>query len=117
MPVILKDETTGLDILYIDNSGNVGLGSIPNSGQSLTVQGQSLISASAQFEGSVLVAGSQAGYEGSIYVPAGGSASVAISTSQIPTVTSQSGQPQSVSTTSVVLGSTGTSGNVQYAIW
>jgi len=106
MPFQMRDETAGIDILYIDNSGNAGLGSIPNGGQYLTVQGQNFISTSAQLGDGVLVPGSQAGYEGVVSIPANSTANIAISASQSPTVTTTAATA-AISPTQVTLSNQG----------
>ncbi len=113
----MRDETAGQNILYIDNSGNAGLGSLPNSGEGITVHGNGLFSTSAALGNGVLVPGSQAGYEGIVAVPANSTASVAVSTAQIPNVTSTI-PTSAVSTTDVVFGNQNSfNDNSQYSIW
>jgi hypothetical protein len=86
MPFVMRDETAGINIVYIDNAGQLGLGSLPNSGQQITVQGNSLVSTSGNFACGGMPPGVQRAIEGSVSVPAGGSVTVAVSTSQPATV-------------------------------
>lgn len=113
----IKDETAGVNILYIDNSGQLGFGSLPNSGYAITIHGVSLVNVSGNFACGVMPAGAQAGYEGSVFAPGGGTATVSVVTSQIPTVTSTL-DPSSVTTTTVSFDNTGgPSATINYAIW
>lgn len=47
MAFVLKDETAGIDIMYVDNANQMGLGSLPVNGQALTVNSYGLISPEA----------------------------------------------------------------------
>ena len=114
MPFVMRDETAGRDLLYVDNAGQVGLGSLPNSGQALTVLGESVLSPDARFPDGMLRAGAPAAYRGVVSAPAGASVTVTISTVQNPTVTS-SINASSITTTAVTFPGTGTSNN--YSIW
>lgn len=49
MPFRFRDETAGRDLFYCDNAGQLGLGSLPNSDQALTVLGISVLDPSARF--------------------------------------------------------------------
>jgi hypothetical protein len=114
MPFKFRDETAGRDLLYIDNAGQLGLGSLPNSGQALTVLGISVLSPDARLQDGMLRAGAPAAYSGSVSAPVGTSATVAISTTQNPTVTSTV-NPDSITTTAVVFPGNGSS--TTYSIW
>jgi hypothetical protein len=114
MPFRFRDETAGRDLFYVDNAGQLGLGSLPNSGQALTVLGVSVLDPSARFADGMLRAGSPAAFTGSVSAPPGFSATVSINTTQIPTVTS-SVNATSISTSAVVFPGTGSSNN--YSIW
>lgn len=117
MPFQMRDETAGINIVYIDNAGQLGLGSLPNSGMALTVQGSNVISAAGNFGCGVLLAGSISGYEGAVFIPANSSSTVAIATAQLPTVTAGV-NTSAVSTSQVVLNNAGGGDStVQYAIW
>jgi hypothetical protein len=86
MPFEMRDETAGINILYVNNLGQMGLGSLPNSGQQLTVQGTNVISTAGNFACGAMPPGVQRAIEGSVSVPAGGSVAVAVSTAQPATV-------------------------------
>jgi hypothetical protein len=117
MPFRFRDETAGQDLIYIDNAGQLGLGSLPNSGQQITVRGIGVLDPAARFANGMLIPGAQSAYEGTIFVPGNGSASVSITVGQIPTVTASS--LSSGATTSQVTFSNGASGaqTVRYGIW
>jgi hypothetical protein len=114
MPFRFRDETAGRDLVYIDNAGQLGLGSLPNSGQALTVLGASVLDPSARFADGMLRAGSPAAFTGVVTTPVGGSVTVAITTAQNPTVTSTV-NAASVSTSQVTFPGTGSPNN--YSIW
>jgi hypothetical protein len=117
MPFQIKDETAGVVILYIDNSNQMGFGSLPNAAQQLTVQGRSLVSLGGGFGCGMLPPGGQAGLEGSVFVVAGGNATVFLTTAQLPTVTASLQSP-TVSTTQVVFNNSGGSDQTgNYAIF
>ena len=86
MPFRFRDETAGRDLLYVDNAGQLGLGSLPNSGQALTVNGQSIIDNSAQFAPSMFRPGGAVAIEGVVSVPPGGSTTILTNTGVVPTV-------------------------------
>jgi hypothetical protein len=117
MPFQIKDETAGRVLFYIDNAGQLGLGGLPNNGQQITVLGQSVLDSNARFPDGTLRPGVPAAYYGMISVPAGGSASVAVSTAQAPTVTST--LPASTVTTSNIVFPNSSSGAIDntYSIW
>lgn len=113
----IKDETAGVNILYIDNSNQMGFGSLPNAQQQLTVQGKSLVSLGGGFGCGMLPPGGQAGLEGSVFVAAGGDATVFLTTAQIPTVTAALQSP-TVDTSHVVFNNSGSSDQTSnYAIF
>jgi hypothetical protein len=117
MPFQIKDETAGVVLLYIDNSNQMGFGSLPNAQQQLTVQGRSLVSLGGGFGCGMLPPGGQAGLEGSVFVAAGGQATVFLTASQIPTVTASLQSP-TVNATQVVFNNSGSSGQTgNYAIY
>ncbi|WP_213805765.1 hypothetical protein [Granulicella sp. dw_53] len=117
MPFQLRDETGGFNVMYVDNANQMGLGSLPNGGVALTVQGNSLLSQSGNFGCGVLVAGSQAGYEGAVFAPANGTATVAISAAQQPTVTSSLPTLAADANNVVFNNAGGGAINALYAIW
>jgi hypothetical protein len=114
MPFVMRDETAGRDLLYVDNAGQLGLGSLPNSGQQLTVLGVSVLDPSARFADGMLRPGAPASFSGVVSAPAGGSVTVTISTTQNPTVTSTV-NASAITTTAVTFPGTGTANN--YSIW
>ena len=113
----MRDETAGIDIMYVNNSNQMGLGSLPVNGQAITVQGSGFLDPSGNLGSGVLTPGSQAGYEGS-FAPGTFSATVTISTSQQPTVSS-SIPPISVTTTAVSFLTPGgqVTTTITYSIW
>jgi hypothetical protein len=124
MPFQMRDETAGINILYVDNSNQMGLGSLPVNGQALTVQGNGFINQFGDLGSGVMGPGSQSGYEGSV-APGGFTAVVTISTVQQPVTTFPSaGQPgnsvtvSSITTTEVVFAlPSGYSTSITYSIW
>jgi hypothetical protein len=95
----------------------LGFGTLPTNGQLITVQGISLLSTAANFGCGTLVAGSQAGYEGVVVIPSHSEATVAVATTQLPTVTAST-PSTAVSTSSVTLENTNSVPiNANYAIW
>ncbi len=117
MPFQIKDETAGVNILYIDNSGQMGFGSLPNAAQQLTVQGTSLVSLGGGFGCGMMPPGGQNSLEGSVFVAAGGVATVFLTTAQIPTVTASLQSP-TVDTSHIVFSNPGSSGQtVTYSIF
>jgi hypothetical protein len=124
MPFQMRDETAGVNILYVDNSNQMGLGSLPVNGQALTVQGNGFISQFGDLGSGVMGPGSQSGYEGSV-APGGFTAVITISTVQQPITTFPSGglpgssiSATSITTTQVVLAlPSGYSSSVTYSIW
>lgn len=111
----LRDETDGIDIMYVDNANQMGLGSLPVNSQAIAVNGTGFISIDGDLGEGVIVPGSQSGYEG-LLTPGGGNAVVTISTAQQPTVTSTV-PPISITTQTVVFSTA--SGGIQtnYSIW
>jgi hypothetical protein len=117
MPFQMRDETASLNLFYIDNSGNLGLGSLPVAGKSLTVQGTSIINNFGGFSDSMFVPGSQASVAGALSIPAGGSITVSVAAGDLPTVTA-SLPPSQVTGTNVTFTNPNTSAElVQYALW
>lgn len=113
----IKDETSGQDILYVNDSNQMGLGALPVNGQALTIGGTGVLSPAAVFQGQLAVPGVPASMTGSIAIIPGTSASVSVVYIQIPTCTSS--QPATgVSTTSVVWTNTNTvTITVTYSLW
>lgn len=113
----IKDETSGQDLMYINDSNQVGLGALPVNGQALSIGGTGILSPAAIFTGELVVPGVPASMTGSIAIIPGTSASVGIVYIQIPTCTSS--QPATgVSTTSVVwTNSTTVTITVTYSLW
>lgn len=117
MPFQIKDETVGRVLFFIDNAGQLGLGGLPNNGQKITVLGESVLSNDARFQDGTLKPGVPAAYYGQLSIPAYGSANVAISTAQAPSVTST--YPASTVTSSSVTfaNSAGSDVTNTYSIW
>jgi hypothetical protein len=117
MPFQIKDETAGRVLFFIDNAGQLGLGSLPNNGQKITVLGASVLDSDARFADGTLKPGVPAAYYGQLSIPAYGSANVAISTAQAPSVTST--YPATIVTTSSVTfaNSAGSAVTNNYSIW
>jgi hypothetical protein len=117
MPFQMRDETAGVNILYVDNSNQMGLGSLPVNGQALTVQGNGFINQFGDLGSGVLGPGGQIGYEG-VFAPGAFSAVVTISTTQQPTVSSTI-PPISITTTQVAFLTPGNtvSSTINYSIW
>jgi hypothetical protein len=111
----LRDETAGIDIMYVNNANQMGLGSLPVNGQALGVNGSGFLSIDGDLGAGVMGPGSQAGYEG-LLTPSGGNAVVTISTAQIPTVTSTV-PPVSITTQTVVFSTAGGGITTNYSIW
>jgi hypothetical protein len=115
MPFQMRDETAGIDILYVNNANQMGLGSLPGNSQSLTVNGTGFVNEFGDLGDGLMGPGSQQGYEG--VVAAGGfTASITISTAQQPTVTSTTAT-QSITTTVVVFLTPSGTLSVTYSIW
>jgi len=114
----MKDETAGLDILYIDNSGNMGLGGLPTNSQAITIGANGVVSPLAIFTGPIAVAGVPINNTGQIIIGPGSSSSVTIEYILIPSV-SATQNPSNVSPTSVTWTnpSTGGSLTVTYGTW
>ena len=68
MAFVLKDETAGIDIMYVDNANQMGLGSLPVNGQALTIGGAGILSPAAVFQGRIAVPGVPAASTGSITI-------------------------------------------------
>jgi hypothetical protein len=96
----IMDLTSGVPILFIDNNGNMGLGSLPANSQSLTVNGTGFTNEFGDIGSGLLGPGSPNGMEGSA-TATGFTASITISTLQQPTVTA-SVPTQSITETVVV---------------
>ena len=114
----MRDETAGINILYIDNSNQMGLGSLPVNGQALTVTGNGFIDQFGDLGDGVMPPGTQSGYEGTV-APGGFNAVITISTAQQPVATIQGGvTATSITTTEVVLAfPSGFSSSITYSIW
>jgi hypothetical protein len=115
----MRDETAGVNILYVDNSNQMGLGSLPVNGQALTVQGNGFIDQYGDLGSGVMGPGTTSGYEGTI-APGGFTAVITISTAQQPIATYPSSgiTATSITTTQVVLAlPSGYSSSITYSIW
>jgi hypothetical protein len=118
MPFLLKDETAGVDVIYIDNSGHAGIMGSANAGQALSFQGIDVVSTDAMISPGLAGPGTPSPFAGTIVIPISGSVNVSYSVPQIPTVMSTT-DPSSVSTTAVTFtnSSTTSASSVTYKIW
>jgi hypothetical protein len=118
MPFLLKDETANVNVLYIDNLGQLGLMGSANSGQAFSFQGLGIITSGAYFATSLATAGSASSLTGTVVIPISSNGSVGYSVPQVPTVTSASA-PSNVSTTAAqwTNSSTNATLTVSYNIW
>jgi hypothetical protein len=115
MAFLLRDETAGVDVLYFDNTGQLGIMGTSNAGQALSFQGLGVINTDTMISPGLAGPGTPSPFAGTVVIPVGGSVSVNYTLPQIPTVNADS-DPSSVTTTSATF--TGTSGqNVTYKIW
>jgi hypothetical protein len=117
MPFQMRDETAGVNILYVDNANQMGLGSLPINGQALTVQGNGFINLFGDLGTGVMVPGSQDGYEGTL-TSGGFTAVVTIITTQQPIVTfpTTTVTTTEVTTTEIVF-ATPSGFLMSYSIW
>lgn len=114
MPFQMTDVTAGINILYIDNAGQLGLGSLPVNGQALTVQGNGFVNQEGNLGNGVLTPGGQYGFEG-IFTPGAYTATITISTTQQPIATSTAPITSLTTTTIAFLTTSGIS--VTYSAW
>lgn len=113
----MRDETSGSNLIYIDDSGCLGLGSLPNSGQAITVQGNSILNKSAQITATA-VAGFQRSIEGTVSVAGSGSATVAVTgASQQPALVSTMANDLATSTAVRFVNPSPYTSSAQYTIW
>jgi hypothetical protein len=113
----MRDETAGINIMYVDNANQMGLGSLPVNGQALTIDGSEFINAFGDLGAGSMGPGTQSGYEGSVS-PGGFTAVITISTNQQPIATFN-GQvvATSITTSEVVLALPSGVFSVTYSIW
>jgi hypothetical protein len=118
MPFLLKDETAGVDILYIDNTGKAGLLGSANAGQALSFQGLGLVNTDTTLAPGIAGPGTPSPLTGTVVIPINSTASVSYSVPQVPTVSSDS-TPDSVTTTSATFTNTSTTAaqSVGYKVW
>lgn len=118
MPFILRDETAGVDVIYIDNSGMIGIMGSANAAQAVSFANIGLISDDAWMAPGVAPAGSSSPLTGTVVIPINGSSGVFYNVPQVPSVTSDT-DPSSVTTTQTIW--TNPSGTatltVPYNIW
>ena len=113
----MKDETSGSNLIYIDDGGCLGLGSFPNSGQALTVQGNSILSQSARVTASA-VAGFQRSIEGVVSVAGSGTATVSVTgASQQPALVATMANDLATSTAVRFVNPSPYTSSAQYSIW
>jgi hypothetical protein len=118
MPFVMKDETANVFILYIDNSGLIGLMGSANSGQALAFAGVGVITSGAYMANGIAKPGSPSPLTGTIVIPVNSNGSVTYSVPQMPTVAADT-DPVSVSTTAVTFNnpSTTSSATYKYKVW
>jgi hypothetical protein len=118
MPFVMKDETAGVFILYIDNGGLIGLMGSANAGQALAFAGVGVITSGAYMANGIAKPGSPSALTGTIVIPVNSSGSVTYSVTQIPTVNADV-DPDSVTTTAATFTnpSTTASASYNYKIW
>lgn len=118
MPFILKDETAGVNVIYIDDSGNLGIMGSANAGQMLSFAGLGLVTSSSYVSNGVATPGTASPLAGTIVIPvSAGQGTVSYSLAQTPSVTSDPA-PSSVSNSSTVWqNTTGSDITVNYNIW
>jgi hypothetical protein len=114
----MRDETAGVDIIYIDNAGQIGLLGSANAGQALAFAGFGVISGTYFLANSIAGPGSPSPLAGTIVIPISSSATVGYSLPQIPTVNASS-DPTSVTTAGATFTNTSTTGTqtITYKIW
>ncbi len=117
MPFQMRDVTGGFNVFYIDNSGNLGLGSLPNSGAQVTVSGTTLFNTNATLGAATVPPGAQINSNGSVSLPANGTVTVSYSFNNSPSVTSSVIASQVSSSSTTFTDSTGAASTVPYAIW
>jgi hypothetical protein len=117
MPFLLKDETANVNVLYIDNLGQLGLMGSANAGQAFTFQGLGIITSGAYFATSLATAGSASSLTGTVVIPISSSGSVGYSVPQVPSVTADT-PPTDVSTSAAQwTNTTGADESINYNIW
>jgi hypothetical protein len=118
MPLILRDETAAVDVLYFDNAGQVGIMGSANAGQALSFAGVGVISNDAWISAGAAPAGSSSPLAGTIVIPISGSSGVFYGVPQPPSVTSPTA-PATVTTTETTWNNSSTTSTltVPYNIW
>jgi hypothetical protein len=117
MPLIVRDETAGVDVIYIDNAGNVGLMGSANAGQALAFAGFGVVSGTYFLSDGIAGPGSPSPLAGTVVIPANSSGTVGYSVPQIPTVGATQ-DPTSVSTSGATFTNSGsTDQTITYKIW
>jgi hypothetical protein len=117
MPFQIKDETSGQILFFIDNVGQLGLGSLPANGSKITILGAAVLDSNARFADGTLKPGVPAAYYGSLFVPAFATANVGVSTAAPPAVTSAF-HTNAVTTTTVSFeNNTAGDATKDYSIW
>jgi hypothetical protein len=118
MPFQMFDVTAGIPILYIDNAGNMGLGSLPSNSQAITVGNAGIVSPLAIFTGLIAVPGVPLAQTGSILIAPASSGGITVVYIEVPSLTSST-YPTEVSPTSITWTNTGTTSTltVVYGTW
>jgi hypothetical protein len=112
----LRDETAGIDIMFVNNSNQMGLGSLPVNSQALTVNGNGFLNQFGNLGQNILNPGGQLGYEGSV-LSGGSTVTVTISTTQLPTVSATAPASGITVTQITFLTQSGVGQQVNYSIW
>ncbi|WP_433963673.1 hypothetical protein [Tunturiibacter gelidiferens] len=113
----LRDETAGIDIMFVNNSNQMGLGSLPVNGQALTVNSFGIVSPLAIFGNLLAVPGVPLANTGSVNISPGGSTGITVVSIVVPTVTA-SQAPSSVTTTTITwTNASGFTITVTYGTW
>lgn len=118
MAFLIKDETANVNVIYIDNSGQLGLMGSANSGQALTFAGNGVITTSAYLASLIAPPGTPSPLAGTVVVPISSSADVAYTVPQIPTVMADV-DPDAVTTTKATFSnpSSVATASYNYKIW
>jgi hypothetical protein len=113
----IRDETAGIHILYVNNSNEMGLGSLPIAGKQLAVQGDGVVTIGGDFGCGVLGVGATAPIEGSIAIPPNSTATVPLAVNDIPTVGADAPAVEVSSSKVTFSNSTGSTRTISYSIW
>lgn len=116
MPFQMRDETASQNILYVNDDGSLGLGSLPVSAESFSVDGLGVVNYDGQFSAGMLGPGAQKGYEGEVYVTSSASIFIQVSVVSLPSVAASTA-PTSVSVAGVTFTGAPLNSTLTYSIW